>query len=588
MNPPAQTNSRARWIAPLLVLILGVIAYSNSEHGPFIFDDIAAIDRNPQIHSLDPFKIPSPIATTISGRPVLIFSFALDYAIAGRSVEIYHATNLVIHLACALVLYAILRRTLRHIGFSPLESIWLAAAVGGMWVVHPLTTQAVTYLAQRAESLASLFLALTILCLILAADGRWWWGVLAVLSCAAGMLTKEILVAAPVLALLYDRAYLARSFKRAFILRWPIHLLLAATWLLLLISLHTGMRGTMVGFNLGISARQYAQTEMNVIAHYVRVALWPTNLSLDYYDWPIATTAADITWRGRLVMLAICAWIAALRYKPGLAFLGAWFFLILAPTSSFLPIKNEAAAEQRMYLPLAAIICAVVVGGWILVRSHRGLRTVAVIACCATAVALVGLTLQRNGQYQSPLDIWTDTVAQRPNNPRARFNLGEAYAQESLEFPRGSPEALLAIQQATVQFRAVLDLQPEQADDIFAIGESLDRAGDPLAAERFYTDALAKYPKIAADLLVERGNLRARREDWSGARQDFVDAIDAKPNDVEPHYFLGILYLTVGERADAITELRKAAAIDPNYKDVTPLLARLSSPGSQPAPAPPH
>ncbi len=580
---PRPNQFARRWIAPLLVLILGAIAYSNSENGPFIFDDVAAIQRNPQIRSLDSLFHPSTNTTTISGRPIAIFSFALDYAIGGLRVQIYHETNVLIHLLCALVLYEVTRRTLLRINVSTSEAIWLAAAIASLWVVHPLTTQAVTYIVQRAESLASLFILLTILCLIFASGGKWWWGVLTVLCCALGMLSKEIAVVTPILALLFDRAFLAGSFRRALRNRWGIYLGLALTWGLLALLIPGSGQRHMASFHVGISARQYAQTQMNVIAHYVRLALWPTNLSLDYYDWPIATTAADITWRGRLVMLAICGWIAALRYRPRPAFVMAWFFLILAPSSSILPIKNEAAAEYRMYLPLAAIAGLVVFAAWTAVRPRRPLRLFAAAAYCAALATLICLTIQRNQQYHSALEIWTDTVAKRPANPRARFNLGESYAQQSLDLPAGSPEELAAVREAAEQFKMVLALEPQDSDAVYAIAQSLERAGDLTGAEQVYTDAIARYPAITANLLVERGNLCARNQNWAGARQDFLDAIDAKPNDVEPHYFLGLLYLTVGDRADAIAELRKAAAINPNYKDVTPLLARLSSPGSQPA-----
>lgn len=580
MIPPNSQPSRSRWIAPLLVIVLGAIAYCNSENGPFIFDDVAAIVRNPQIRSLNPFKIPPAGPSTIAGRPLLIFSFAANYAVAKLHVQIYHLTNVAIHLICALLLYAIVRQTLLRKQvwgnrFAGAET-WLAAAVAGLWVVHPLNTQAVTFLAQRAESLAGLFIFAVIFCLIRAAAGRRWWGVAAVVACACAMLTKETAVAAPILALLYDRAFLAGSFERALKLRWKLYAALAATWFLLLVSIYTGRRGTMVGFHLGISATEYARTETNVIARYVRLAFRPNDLTLDYYDWPIALHWSDITWRGRMVMLAIIGWIAALRYRPWLGFLGAWFFLILAPSSSILPIKMEAIAEQRMYLPLAALICLVVVGAWTIVRRRRWLRIAVQAAWCALAGVLIFLTIQRNDQFQSVVGMWTDTVSKRPDNPRARFNLGEAYAQESLEFPAGSLEALEAVHHAKTQFEMVLTLEPQDSDAIFAIGQSLDRAGDPAGAERLYTQSLTKYPEIAANLLVERGNLRARRQDWKDARQDFLDAIKAQPNDVEPYYFLGILYQAIGDRPGAIAEFQKAAAIDPKYKDVTARLAKLT------------
>jgi protein O-mannosyl-transferase len=402
------------------------------------------------------------------------------------------------------------------------------------------------------------------------------------------MLTKEIAAVAPILALLYDRAFMAGSFQRALKIRWKIYAGLAGTWLLILISLSTGLRGTMVGFHLGISTLAYARTETNVVAHYVRLALWPSDLTLDYYDWPIAWNWPDVTWRGRLVMLAVIGWAAALRYRPWLGFVGGWFFLILAPTSSFLPIKMEAAAEQRMYLPLMAIVCLAVLGGWSIVRSRLLLRTAAELAYCAIVAALIVCTIRRNQQYQSGLEIWTDTVAKRPANPRARFNLAESFAQESLDLPRGSAEEMAAINAATEQFKMVLVLEPQDNDAIYAVAQSLERGGDLNGAEKVYTDAIARYPEIAANLLVERGNLRARQGNWPGARQDFLDAIKATPGDVEPHYFLGMLYKMLGDRPDAIAELKAAANIDSKYKDVTAQLAALSSPGSPPAPAPQH
>jgi tetratricopeptide (TPR) repeat protein len=580
MNESRSQNSRARWIAPLLVVALGAIAYCNSENGPFIFDDMVAIVRNPQIRSLNPFHTPAPGPSTTAGRPVLIFSFAVNYAMGKGHVQVYHATNLVIHLACGLLMYGIMRRTLlrREVWgerFAGAET-WLSAAAAGLWVVHPLNTQAVTYLAQRAESLAGLFILLVLYGVIRAADGSKGWGIAAVVSCGLGMLTKEIVAMAPILALLYDRAFLAGSFKRALAERWRIYVGLAMTWLLIVISFSMGLRGTMVGFHLGISAIEYARTETNVVAHYVRQALWPSDLTLDYYDWPMAWSWPDITWRGRMVMLAVIGWIAALRFKPWLGFVGGWFFLILAPTSSFLPIKMEAAAEQRMYLPLMAIVCLVVVGGWVIFQRERWMRVLATVAYCAAVIVLICLTIRRNDQYQSALEIWTDTVAKRPDNPRARFNLGESYAQESLDLSRGSAEESAAIREATEQFKMVLQLEPQDSDAVYAVAQSMERGGDVAGAEKIYTDAIAKYPAIRANLLVERGNLRARNHNWAGARQDFQDAVKANPRDVEPYYFLGVLDETLGDRPDAITELKEAAAIDPKYKDVQARLADLA------------
>jgi tetratricopeptide (TPR) repeat protein len=558
--------SRSRWGAPLLVMFVAIVAYSNSLHGPFVLDDAGSIAKNPQICSLNPFKYQSPGPTAVAGRPAVIFTLAVDYAIGRLHVEIYHATNLLIHLLAVLVLYGVVRRTLLRTEMIR-SATGLAAFAAAWWAVHPLDTQSVTYIVQRSESLASLFFLTSMYCVIKASDGSKWWGVAAVIACGFGMASKEIVAVAPIVILLYDRAFLAGTFKAALARRWKIYAGMAAMWVFILFSLHTGARETMVGLHLGISPIEYARTELNVIARYLRLAFWPNDLVLDYYDWPIARHWSEVQWQGWLVLGLAVAALFALRWFPRLGFLGITFFLILAPTSSILPIKQEAAAEQRMYLPLAAIVCLVVFAVWSIICRWRILRWWAGVAGCVIIVLLTRLTMERNELYANPVDIWTDTVAKRPNNTRAHVNLGEAWAQTSIDFPPGSPEAVGAARMAADQFRIVIDLEPRVTHAIFALGQSLDRMNEPLAAEDLYTQALPKHPEVAGDLLVERGNLRARRHDWSDAKADFLAAIQANPAGVKPHYFLGVLYQQLGDWHHAESELNKAVAISPKYKD---------------------
>jgi tetratricopeptide (TPR) repeat protein len=578
MTAISPSNSRGRWLAPMLVLLAGAIAYSNSLHGPFIFDDNRAILDNPQVRSLDPFKFPSKIDRGISGRPMLIFSFAVDYAIAGLHREIYHITNLLIHLVSSLFLYGIVRRTLlssKVAGDHFASNAHVPAAIVALlWVVHPLTTQSVDFIVQRAESLAGMFVLATIYFTIRLTSGSKWWGAAAVLACACGIATKELAVVAPILALLYDRTFIAGSFKDALARRWRFYVALAATWLLILYSLRTGGRGEMVGFNLGISPLDYARTELNVIARYLRLAFWPTDLTFDYADWPLAWRWADVSWEGWMVLVIAIFFATCLQWRPWLGFLGAWFFLVLAPTSSFLPIKQEAAAEQRMYLPLAAVICLVVISISTLVEHRRILRRLSVLAACAVAVALTSLTLARNQQYSDAVTIWTDTVLKRPGNARARYNLGQVWAKISFSYPPNSPEAQAAKRNAQQQFQIVHEMDASISSELFAQRELYERAGDLAAAEDVYTKALAQYPGMASDLLVQRGNLRARRHDWADAQADYLAAIESTPTDIEPHYFLGILYQQLGDWKNAADQFSQTLAINPTYKDA---VARLQA-----------
>ncbi|MGA2582775.1 MAG: hypothetical protein ABSG31_05815, partial [Tepidisphaeraceae bacterium] len=430
----------ARWTAPLLVMLVVAIAYSDSFSGPFIYDDLDAIANdaqvNPQIQSL--FTPPTETTpTTLSGRPVLRFSFALDYAVGGLDVRIYHATNFAIHLACSLLVYGIIRRILlrpeiwgeRFMKSAP----WLAAAVAGLWGVHPLNTQAVTYIVQRAESLASMFYLLTLYCSVRAAGSEKsvpWWGVGAIASAILGMGCKEILATVPVVAALFDSIFLAGSWKAAMRKRWGIYAGLLVCWLLLLIQVKSGSRGSTVSFHEAISAMQYALTQLGAIASYLRLMVWPTGLVLDEEGWPIAHGIDDVGIGGAAVVLLLITTIFMLWRWPKVGFSGAWFFLLLAPSSSFVPIVTEVVAEHRMYLPMLGWIALAVIGGWSLARKSMPLHFVETGIYLALLAAFCTLTIQRNAQYHTAEGIWRDTIAKRPTNPRAHFNLGYSLMHE--------------------------------------------------------------------------------------------------------------------------------------------------------------
>src|SRR5271170_6837638 len=229
MAESTMTPNRPAWRGTPLVLAMlcGIVAFSDSFRGPFIFDDIDAILNNPHVNrALSDSGRAMP--TTLSGRPVLWFSFAADYAIGGLRVEVYHITNLLIHLSCGAVLFGIVRRNLsssRVWGHRFEKSAhWLAGAVTAVWLVHPLNTEAVTYTVQRAESLTGMFYLLVIYCLI--RD----WKLAAVAACALGMGTKEVMATAPLMALIYDRTFISGSFASALKARAALYLALAATW----------------------------------------------------------------------------------------------------------------------------------------------------------------------------------------------------------------------------------------------------------------------------------------------------------------------------------------------------------------------
>ncbi len=262
-----------------------VVAYSNSFSGPFVYDDVNSIAQgNPTLFHLWPIwpVLNPPDGLTVSGRPLLNLSFAVNYALGGTKVWGYHALNLVIHVLAGLTLFGLVRRTLllpRLRGQFGATALPLALVAAALWALHPLQTEAVTYVVQRAESMMGLFYLLTMYAFVRGlespAPARWYAASIG--SCLLGMASKEVMVSAPVMVLLFDRTFGSGSFREAFRQRRRFYLALAATWLWLgcLVMSTGGNRSGSVGFNVGVSWWAYILTQFVAVTRYLRLSFWP-------------------------------------------------------------------------------------------------------------------------------------------------------------------------------------------------------------------------------------------------------------------------------------------------------------------------
>ena len=360
-------------IAGGVIVLATVLAYRNSLNGPFIFDDKLAIVSNLTIRRLWPIwkpLCPPSHGETVTGRPLLNLSLAVNYAISGLNVWSYHVANLAIHILAAWLLFGILRRTflLPSLGNSQIPApTCLALAIAMLWAIHPLQTESVTYIVQRAESLVGMFYLLTLYCFIRGATsggGRYWYAA-AVLACLLGMASKEVMVSAPLMVLLYDRAFLAGSFREAWRRHYGVYLALASTWLLSgWLVVVAGSRGGTAGFGAGVSSWAYLCTQFGAIVHYLKLSVWPRPLLFDYGPDTVPITLAIIPNALFVGLLGLATLVALWRW-PKIGFLGAWFFAILAPTLSIVPVATQVVAEHRMYLPLAAVVIAVTLAGYL-------------------------------------------------------------------------------------------------------------------------------------------------------------------------------------------------------------------------------
>ncbi|WP_277558627.1 tetratricopeptide repeat protein [Ereboglobus sp. PH5-10] len=548
-------HRRRIWVAVLALVLATAAAYHNSFSGEFIFDDIWSISRNESIRQLSTaFSPPNTFGETVSGRPLLNFSFAINYRISGKEVWSYHLGNLLIHVAAGLSLFGLARRTLLRpvlrAYFGGDSSTLVAFVIAALWLLHPLQTESVTYIVQRAESLMALFYILTLYCFVRGVDSagaRTFWLALSVAACLLGMASKEVMVSAPLMVFLYDRTFAAGSFREAWKRRKVYHALLASTLLLLgWLVWRAGGRGGTAGFGTETTVWTYALTQIKAIPHYLRLVVWPRGQVFDYGSGVVARVSS--VWPQALLLVALGgATVWALIRKPALGFPGFLFFAVLAPSSSVIPVATQTMAEHRMYLPLAATVSAIAVAAW-LVAGRRS-QWLLIAAAAALAVA----TFQRNAVYRDQLSLWRDVVAGVPGNARAHNNLGNLYAEKNM------PERALA------HCRRAIELNPNFAQAYNNYGYALAKLERHQEALAYYDKALGFREHGSEIALANRGYSLFCLGRLDEATDDFIAALKIRSDCTAALSNYGNVLCSLGRYDEALAMLDKAVAVDPKF-----------------------
>ncbi len=596
--------------ASLAILAVGTFAaYSRTFGVPLLFDDVGSIADNLSIRRLWliwPVLSP-PGGAGVGGRPLLNLSLAANYAVGGTAVQGYHVVNLLIHILASWTLFALVRRTLR----SPVlaarfasTATPLALAVSAIWAWHPLQTEDVTYLSQRAESLMGLFYLLTMYCFVRGADAgnrgsRRSWFLSSGLACLAGAATKEVIVTAPLMVLLYDRTFVYGGFRGAWRRHRPLYLGLSAIWLLLACRFLSLNHAEGVGYNAGVGYNQgiawweYGLSECRVVVRYLMLAFWPSPLVFDYGIQPQPSLAE--VWPYAAAIASLVAWVVVgLRRTPGAAFALCWFLLILAPSSSIVPIAGQPMAESRVYLSLAGPAALAVLGLFTISRRWS-------LPILAAVAAVLGFaSYQRNKDYSSEEAIWSDTVAKNPTNARAHSNLGNGLL--------GQPGRL---NEAITQFEEALRLAPgefvthnslgyalfsegRQREGIAQIEEALRINPDYPEAHANLGNAFAGMPGHLADAIgqyreairLQPGNAQMRNNlgfallampgRFKEAIPEFEEALRLQPDFAAAHYGLAVAFYNLpGQRAEAEAHLESVLRLEPGNAQALQALAEV-------------
>ncbi|MGQ9917683.1 MAG: hypothetical protein ACUVS7_09730, partial [Bryobacteraceae bacterium] len=389
-EPVQAPSARARvhpWVIALL-LAAAFLAYLPALNGPFLFDDLSL---EALLESPPSWKF---LAARIA-RSVTNLSLLAEARLADLNPKSFHLTNILLHLINGLLVWKILEMLLaRRSPLQPAERL-AALAGAGLFLLHPLQTEAVAYISSRSEVLCAFFAYSAFLLFLRGGEMTFPRALTITALLALGALSKEPAVALAGVFLLFDLLFEEPPGLRAVLRRWKLYvpLLAAASAVGVKLYLILSREGT-AGATGKNRPLDYLLTQFEVIWQYFRLLLLPTGQNLDH-GWPVVKAPGGAgVWVGAAALVGLLAVLWRFRKRYPLALFGMLFLLVLlAPTSSIVPI-DDAMAERRLYLgsPGVAMIAA---------EFLRRLRPSMAVPAAVAAVLLMlaGLTWQRAGLY---------------------------------------------------------------------------------------------------------------------------------------------------------------------------------------------
>jgi tetratricopeptide (TPR) repeat protein len=554
--------------ALLLIGLVAALIYSNTFSASFHFDDGVNIVDNPRIKHL-------PNLLDFSGsRYVGFLSFALNYHFAGLSLFGFHLVNLIIHISNGFLVFLLVRLLFRisstpHLTPNALRfttAPWIALSTALLFVVHPVQTEAVTYIVQRFASLATLFYLLTVLFYLkwrlspAQTPSRFAWYAAAILATILAMKTKEITLTLPFMLLLVEYIGFGPPARKQWIDLIPFFLILPIIPLSRPGALGEGEAGFASDVH-ALSRPDYLFTQFRVIVTYLRLLVFPVNQNLDY-DFPTAHSLFEPPVFLSFLLLSTLGAVAVYLLffsrrtatDPRLRLIGfgiLWFFITLSIESSLIPIR-DIIFEHRIYLPS--------VGFWLAVTaalfgySDRW-RIPAAIGLGGMIVLYSIATYQRNRVWQDELSLWSDVVQKSPNKARGHVNLGATYIDQD------------RLDEAIRECITALALQPGFAEAHYNMGLIYYKQGK-------IPDAFGKFEaaiKLKPDYAEAHNNLglvykATRRLD--DAIREYNAALSINPDYAEAHSNLGVIYKETGKYDEAIQEYKTALSIKPDYAEI--------------------
>lgn len=550
---PARTASRIQpapsrqrywaWLATALAALAAFEVYSPALNGPFLFDDIYLPFNLPD------FPVDSLRAWLHGVRPLLMFSYWVNFRLWDLNPASYHAFNILFHAANAILVFCVVQRILWLAAVDRFKILLLAGFSAGLFLLHPIQTESVAYVASRSENFSLLlFLGAFALFLYRRSDAiQWPRAIAVVLLFGAAMLVKEHTLVLPALLLLTDYFWAPRFSFQGVRRNWRVYALMAAGGALGAVWVASVLqRAGTAGFGVKeLAWHEYFFTQCRAIWVYLRMFLLPFGQNIDP-DFPISRSILDhgaIAGLVALIAVTVVAWLYRRRF-PIAAYGWFVFLILLAPTSSFVPIRDPFA-ERRLYLPMVGLL---LIATEFLSRAR--VKPKSLVAGLVAVLVIAGaLAYHRNQVYSDPVVLWTDAAKGSPRKVRPQFQLAHAY------YSRGD------CTNAVDHYAAAAALTPKDPGLLLDWGLAYDCLNKPAEAIARLRQAAALKP--TAHIYSQMGMIYGKRGQAREAMQALDTAQQLNPGFDGTYVYKGDVLFMRGDLAGAAEQFRHALALNP-------------------------
>lgn len=536
-------------ILPVSILLLLLASYSNSFNCEFQFDDEGSILFNPLIKSFDLFRNPSSWINQ-NLRTFSLFTFAINYNINELDVFGYHLVNLFIHIINTVLVFLLTHKIIRLTDKDSTDSFYFSIIIAAFFALHPIQTQAVTYIVQRMTTLSALFYLLATYAYI-EFRIQWiktkriksiLWFILIGISLFLGFSSKQTAVSIPLMLFAIEFIVIKTAFPDK---DRPYRLILISFFTLVILSLFFIPLPQETGL---ISRSDYIFTQIGHISRYLQLVLFPFNQTIDHY-FPLDRAIFDFNFFLGVVIVIACSYIVFKNTNKLITLGICWYFISMSIESTLIPIR-DTFVEHRLYHPIIGIF-------FIIFGLFRSFIKKEQLAFYSKSLALLliflaSLTFVRNIKWESKISLWSDAVDEYPTNARALNNLGFAYLENN-EYNK-----------ALAQLKQAVKYSKSKDTPLNNIGKTYLKLGHRDKAIQYYNMALRNNPSNVY-VLNNIAEYYIITKDFEKALIYAKKALNTHKRDDLSYFSLAMIFESKGNPTKAKTMYFNSLNINPNY-----------------------